>query len=258
MPGGVRSVAMARVDYDRMAASYDRGRALSLDGLEGWRAALAAHLSPLRGLPVLDLGAGTGPFAAAIVRWFDAWVVAVEPSREMRRQARQARPDPRVRFVGGTAELLPLRDRSCGAAWLSTVIHHFDDLPRCARELRRVLAPGGPVLIRSSFPGRHAGITLFRFFPGAGRVAETFPTLESTVDAFQAAGFAFQALQQVPQVTAPSLRASLERVRLRADSTLQALGDEEFTQGLAALERAAAAETTPTPVVDHLDLLVLR
>jgi SAM-dependent methyltransferase len=248
---------MARVDYDQMAASYDRGRALSLEGLEGWRAALTAYLSPPSARPVLDLGAGTGLFADAIATWFDARVVAVEPSAGMRRQARQARWHPRVAYVGGQAERLPLRDRCCGGAWLSTVIHHLGDLPGCARELRRVLKPGSPVLIRSSFPGRHGGITLFRFFPGAGRIAEGFPTVEATVAAFQAAGFGFQALQSVPQVSAPSLRAAVERVRLRADSTLAPLSDDEFAAGLAALERAAAAEPTPTPVVDHLDLLVL-
>lgn len=249
---------MARVDYDQMAASYDRGRLLSLEGLEGWRAALAAWLPPPEGLSVLDLGAGTGLFATAIATWFDVAVVAVEPSAGMRHQARQARADARVAYVGGQAERLPLRDGYCGGAWLSAVIHHIGDLARCARELRRVLAPGGPLLIRSAFPGRHERITLFRFFPGAQRIAETFPTVEATVAAFATAGFAFEALQPVPQVSAPSLRASVDRVRLRADSTLKLLSDEEFAKGLAALERAAAAETTPTPVVDHLDLLVLR
>jgi SAM-dependent methyltransferase len=230
---------MARVDYDQMAASYDRGRALSLEGLEGWRAALTAYLSPPSARPVLELGAGTGLFATAIATWFDADVVAVEPSAGMRRQARQARWHPRVAYLGGQAERLPLRDGCCGSAWVSTVIHHLGDLPGCARELRRVLKPAAPVLIRSSFPGRHQGITLFRFFPGAGRIAEGSPTVE------------------VPQVSAPSLRAAVERVRLRADSTLAPLSDDEFAAGLAALERAAAAEPTPTPVVDHLDLLVL-
>jgi hypothetical protein len=141
---------------------------------------------------------------------------------------------------------------------LSTVIHHFGDLASCPRELRRVLEPGGPVLIRSSFPGHHAGITLFRFFPGARKIAETFPTVQATVAAFATVGFAFESLQPVSQVSAPSLQVAVERVRQRADSTLQPLPDEEFAEGLAALERAAAAETTPTPVIDHLDLLVLR
>jgi ubiquinone/menaquinone biosynthesis C-methylase UbiE len=248
---------MARVNYDQLAASYDRGRGMPLEALEGWRAALAAWLPPASGLPVLDLGAGTGLFAAAIATWFDAWVVGIEPSGEMRRQARQAHAHRRVAYVGGEAERLPLRDHSCAVAWLSTVIHHLGDLAGCARELRRVLEPGGPVLIRSSFPGRHGGISLFRFFPGAGRIAETFPTVEATVAAFAAAGFAVQTLQPVPQVSAPSLRAAMERIRLRADSTLKPLPDEEFAEGLAALERAAAAETTPTPVIDQLDLLVL-
>jgi SAM-dependent methyltransferase len=256
--GWQRDGAMVRVDYDEMAARYDRGRALPPEGLEGWRAAVAAWLPPPGGLPVLDLGAGTGLFADAIATWFGVGVVGVEPSTGMRHQAQQGRAHARVAWVGGQAERLPLRDGCCGGAWLSTVIHHLSDLPGCARELRRVLRAGSPVLIRGSFPGRHQGITLFRFFPGAGRIADTFPTVAATVAAFAAAGFELQTLQQVPQTSAPSLRAAVERVRLRADSTLQPLPDDEFARGLAALERAAAAETTPTPVVDHLDLLVLR
>ncbi len=249
---------MQRVDYDQLAANYDRGRGMPPEALEGWRAALAAWLPPASRRPVLDLGAGTGLFAVTIATWFDVRVVGVEPSGEMRRQARQAHAHRRVAYVGGEAERLPLRHGSCAAAWLSTVIHHLGDLAGCAQELRRVLEPGGPVLIRSSFPGRHGGISLFRYFPGAGRIAEAFPTVEATVAAFAAAGYAFERLQPVRQVSAPSLRAAVERVRLRADSTLRPLPDEEFAEGLAALERAAAAETTPTPVVDHLDLLVLR
>jgi hypothetical protein len=57
---------------DQLAAVYDRDRAVPLDALEPWRAALAAYLPPASGLPVLDLGAGTGLFAAAIARWFGA------------------------------------------------------------------------------------------------------------------------------------------------------------------------------------------
>jgi SAM-dependent methyltransferase len=248
---------MARVDYDRMAAHYEQARSIALDGLEGWREALAAHLPPAGGLPVLDLGAGTGLFAFALARWFDLDVIAVEPSAGMRAQARRRRPHPRVAQVGGRVEQLPLRARSCGAAWLSTVIHHLDDLPGCARALREVLPAGGPVLVRSAFPGRQDGITLFRFFPGARRIAATFPTVEATVEAFAAAGFALESLRPVSQVTAPGLRALAERVRLRADSTLAPLPDDELARGLAALERAAATEPAG-PVVDHLDLLVLR
>jgi hypothetical protein len=141
---------------------------------------------------------------------------------------------------------------------LSTVIHHIQDLKACARELRRVLREGARVLIRSSFPGRHERITLFRFFPAARQIAETFPTIDATTRAFGAAGFAHEALTSVPQVSAPSLATFCERVRLRTDSTLKPLADADFASGMAAIERAIAAQVKPAPVVDYLDLLVLR
>jgi hypothetical protein len=79
---------MARVDYDRVAADYLEGRALPAVGMESWRAAIAPWLPTGAGGPVLDLGAGTGQFAAAIAGWFGVGVVAVEPSSGMRRAAR--------------------------------------------------------------------------------------------------------------------------------------------------------------------------
>jgi SAM-dependent methyltransferase len=251
---------MARVDYDRMAADYAAGRALPPAGLEPWRVAITPWLPDGGGRPVLDLGAGTGQFAAAVAGWFGVRVVAVEPSAGMRGQAASAHPHPAVALLGGRAERLPLRDRCCAWAWVSTVVHHLDDLPAAARELRRVLRPGGPVLVRQAFPDRLDGVTLYRrYFPGAARMAAALlPTVEQVADGFAVAGFRVEALASVTQVSATSLAVYRDKVRLRADTGLRLLADEEFAAGLAALERAAAAETTPAPVTDRLDLLVLR
>ena len=70
-------------------------------------------------------------------------------------------------------------------------------------------------------------------------------------------------MEALPQTGAPSLAALRDRVRDRRhiDTTLAALGDDEFAAGLTALDRAVAEETAAgrtTPVVDRLDLLVLR
>jgi ubiquinone/menaquinone biosynthesis C-methylase UbiE len=94
---------MARIDYDQVAAVYDTDRAVALQTQAPWRAALAGYLPPASGLPVLDLGAGTGLFAAAIAHWFDTTVIAVEPSEGMRQAARTRRADPRVAYVAGSA-----------------------------------------------------------------------------------------------------------------------------------------------------------
>jgi SAM-dependent methyltransferase len=249
---------MHRINYNHMAAVYDRGRAVPLEGLEAWRTALSPYLPPKSRRPVLDVGSGTGIFAYAIAEWFDTDVIAVEPSEGMRQEAIRLRPHRRITYLAGEAEHLPLDDGSCGEAWLSTVIHHIPDLCRCAQEFRRVLCRESRVLIRNAFSGRLDGITLFRFFPEAREVAEGFPSVEVTVNAFRSAGFRMERLESVPQVTASGLQEVYERVRLRADTTLQRINDEEFAQGLEALERAALQEIEPTQVIDRLDLLVLR
>jgi SAM-dependent methyltransferase len=254
---------MARVDYDRMAPDYVEARALPPEGMAPWREAIRPWLPPdvARRSPVLDLGAGTGQFAAAIAGWFGVEVVAV-PSRGMRAQAARAHPHPDVAWVAGVGERLPLAGGSCAWAWVSTVVHHLDDLDAVASELRRVLRPGGPLLVRQAFPGRMEAITLYqRFFPGAGAALVEqgeLPTVERVSAAFAVAGFQVEGLQAVDQVSATSLAAYRDRVRLRADTGLKLLPDDQFAAGLAALDRAAAAETEPTPVVDRIDLLVLR
>jgi len=105
-------------------------------------------------------------------------------------------------------------------------------------------------------------VTLYtRFFPAAGAflaVGGGLPGVERVAAAFAAAGFRVETLQQVAQVSAPSLAAYRDKVRRRADTGLRLLPDDQFAAGLAALDRAVEAETVPAPVVDRLDLLVLR
>jgi ubiquinone/menaquinone biosynthesis C-methylase UbiE len=247
------------VDYERVAGAYRKARTFSLEAIAPWRDAVAHYLADAAPLPALDVGAGTGWFANAFATWFGARMIAIEPSAAMRHEA-QASAHPLVTHVGGRAENLPLRERVGGWAWLSTVIHHIADLPACARELRRVLAPGGRVFIRSAFPGRHEHVTLFRFFPAAAEIAETFPTVEATTRTFARSGFHVERLESVRQVSAPDLATFATHVRAmrHGDSTLARLDDETVARGLAALDAAAAAEHVAAPVVDRLDLLVFR
>jgi SAM-dependent methyltransferase len=244
---------MARIVYDAgAAAAFEANRHTPEEGLDAWRAAVARHVDPVPGTRLLDLGAGTGTWARAFTTWFaGVEVIAVEPAEAMR--ARCVHPDP----LAGHAADIPLGDRSVDAAWLSTVIHHVPDLPVAARELRRVLRPGAPVLMRSLFAGRHDGITLFRYFPEAVRISDTYPSVEDVRAAFAPAGFAVAALERVPQLTASSLGVAAAGLRRDAHTPLKLISDAEYAAGLARL-RAAAAADPAAPVLDTLDLLVLR
>ena len=244
-------------DYERVAAVYDRGRALPPESMLSWRDAVALFIRA--GSPVLDLGAGTGIWAAALVEWFAVDVIAVEPSRAMLTEALRTRPHERVAYLGGRAEQLPIRDSSCGCAWLSTVVHHFADIAAAARDLRRVLVPGGRVLIRNAFAGRSDGITWLKYWPHARPLAEQrWPTVDAVERAFGDAGFQLEGVETVSQQSASSLREYRERLRTRADSTLAVLADEDFLSGMKALDDAVASEDGPQPVIDRLGLMILR
>lgn len=232
--------------YDAVeAASYRVAREVSLPGLSSWRDAVAPYFPP--GSTVLDLGAGTGLFVRAFAEWFPSvTVIAVEPSADMRSASG-------LPMLAGDASSIPLPDASVDAVWMSTVVHHVRDLAAAGAELRRVLRPGGVVVLRSLFRERHQGIGLFRFFPQAVRALSGFPTVDEVADGM---GFAVDRLEPVPQVTAESLAEKASTVRWEADTVLRSLSAEEFSEGRSRLLEAAAVESGP--VVDHLDLLVLK
>jgi ubiquinone/menaquinone biosynthesis C-methylase UbiE len=240
---------VARVDYDQQAEFYDRGRTLPAEGVQIWMVTARRHVREAR--RILDLGAGTGRFSAALAETYDADVYAVEPSAGMREQAR-TKPHELVHVVAGKAEAIPLPDASCDIAWLSNVVHHFDDLDLAARELRRVV--NGTVFVRGAFGGV-AVPSLYRFFPGAQRIVDSMPTKPDVIDAFERAGFGSFLSEKVDQLLAHSLADMVPRIAARADTTLELISDEEFAKGLADLE--AAAEREQGPVHDSLDLLVI-
>jgi ubiquinone/menaquinone biosynthesis C-methylase UbiE len=257
------------MSYDEQtAAAFKAVREIPRDGLSEWREAARRHLRPLPGMTLVDIGAGTGAFSAAFADWFGLSVLAVEPSAAMRSQIPRT---PSIRVLEGDASDLPLADETADAAWLSLVIHHVPNLEAAAREIRRVLRPGAPVLIRQGFPDRYEPsgslkqdrIELVRWFPETARIANTFPSLEATCAAFGAAGFRREALEQVRETYSTSLADFLGQVdTLRhADTTLRNLTEEEFRRGKERLRRAvreAENAATPEPRSNWLDLLVLR
>jgi SAM-dependent methyltransferase len=235
-------------------------REVPRDGLGEWREAIRRHLRPSPGMTLADIGAGTGAFAAAFSDWFGLGILAVEPSAAMRAQIPRR---PGIQVLEGHATALPLPDGSADAAWLSTVIHHIPGLEAAAREIRRVLRPGAPVLIRQAFPGRAGRIELVRWFPETARTIDTYPSVEQACQAFAAAGFRQDALEQVPQTYPASLAEFLGQADTfrHADTTMRNLTEEEFLRGKERLRRAAQhAEETPNPEprTSWLDLLVLR
>jgi ubiquinone/menaquinone biosynthesis C-methylase UbiE len=106
---------------------------------------------------VLDVGCGPGSAAREAARR-GAAVTGVDPAPLMLGLARYLSrrvAGGKIAFEEGTAEALPVPDQSATVAWAISSAHHWGSVGAGLREIRRVLAPGGKLLIaeRLTRPG---------------------------------------------------------------------------------------------------------
>ncbi len=152
--------------FDMSAQYYDRLSWLLGFGTDFWyrrQALMRAGLAP--GMSMLDVGCGTGLSAAAamqIVGPSDR-IIGVEPSRGMLDEAlRRQRLHSGIR---GLAERLPVDDDTFDFVCMSFALRHVIDLRTAFEEFRRVLKPGGRLLIvEMTIPSPGLVYQLLRFY----------------------------------------------------------------------------------------------
>ena len=158
-------------DYDSFAEAYSAEKEASLLNAYYERPAMLALAGDVAAA-ILDAGCGSGPlFAAlrdrgAIVTGFDKSAGMVELAR--RRLGDDA--DLQVADLGGP---LPFPDGRFDGVIASLVLHYLEDWGPALAELRRVLKPGGRVLVSVEHP---FAITLMHARPAARLTISRPPT----------------------------------------------------------------------------------
>lgn len=109
---------------------------------------LAIELSDLRsGDRLADIGCGPG-VAVKRARAMGAEAIGVDPARVMLRVAHlRWRSDPGIDWRIGTAESLPVDDEWAQVVWSLAAVHHWADVDAALAEARRVLTPGGRLVV---------------------------------------------------------------------------------------------------------------
>ena len=138
--------------FNRVARRYDAANRVMSGGIDVvWRKkAIARLLEGLGETPrILDLGAGTLDGALEIARRAPgARVAAADFAREMLRAGRgKLRPGAAIDTHTADGHDLPYRDAAFDGAFSAFCVRNLRDLPRGLRELRRVVRPGGRVVI---------------------------------------------------------------------------------------------------------------
>jgi ubiquinone/menaquinone biosynthesis C-methylase UbiE len=147
--------------FDRRAASYESGfTSRWRDPVQ--RGSLAA-LDLTAEDRVLDVGCGTGAASRAAAE-LAGTVVGIDLSPQMIRQAvRLADRIENVHFEVADVEKLPFGDHEFTSVLCSNSFHHYPDPLRATREMARVLAPGGRLVIGDACADRATARIADRF-----------------------------------------------------------------------------------------------
>jgi ubiquinone/menaquinone biosynthesis C-methylase UbiE len=154
--------ARAKHQFEQWSDTYDRsllnlflfrpGYIVAMEEVARWRAANRER-TPFR---LLDVGCATGTFASLLAG--SPWpveVLGLDYSAAMCSSAaeklRGHRSPRNVRFLNADSEHIPLADASVDVITCSNSFHHYPHQQAVVREMSRVLAPGGRLIIIDGF-----------------------------------------------------------------------------------------------------------
>jgi ubiquinone/menaquinone biosynthesis C-methylase UbiE len=147
-----------RVDYDAIAGVYDRR--YQQNDFSGVENAVTSFAGSNPGARVVEVGCGTGRWLR-LLRAKGIKATGMDASSGMLSRAQSP-------VVQAVAEQLPYASGSIDRVFCVNALHHFSDKVAFVGEARRVLRPGGQLMIVGLDP--HAGIDrwyVYDYFPSA-------------------------------------------------------------------------------------------
>ncbi len=140
-------LAYVRRLFNGTAQYYDQANRLFSFGTGAWYRRRALRRAGLRrGMRLLDVAVGTGLVASAARQIMGpaSDIVGLDLSTRMLLEARRKLP---IALVQADAETLPLADASVDFISMGYALRHVGDLAVAFAEFRRVLRPGGRLLL---------------------------------------------------------------------------------------------------------------
>lgn len=143
--------------FDEISSSYDLLNHLLSLGIDfTWRKRVVNEIRKrysweYQPVNVLDVATGTGDLALAIAKPANFFVTGIDLAEgmlEMARKKLRSRPTPNpVFFLSGDAEQLRYPDHHFDVVTVAFGVRNFENLTQGLSEMRRVLKPGGLMLI---------------------------------------------------------------------------------------------------------------
>ena len=201
-------------DYDSFAEAYSAGNEVGLINGYYTRPAVLDLAGDVAGRRILDAGCGSGPLSA-VLRERGATMTGFDSSAKMLELARRRLGPGADLHLADLGNPLPFPDGAFDDVVACLVLHYLEDWTAPLAELRRVLRPGGRLIVAVDHP-----FAVNLMHREAGREPDYFATynhtaqwdmggqsvlmsfwhrpLHAMTDAFTAAGFRIAVISEPP------------------------------------------------------------
>jgi len=198
--------------FNDISGKYDfLNHFLSLGVDYRWRRKFVRSLAAFKPRRILDVATGTGDLAVLISSLDQAAVTGIDLAANMLAIAEKKILDKglndRITFRQADAENIPFPDDSFDAVTVAFGVRNFEDLEKGLSEMRRVLKPGGVMMILefshpASFPWKQGYGFYSRYvIPFVGRMVSknknAYSYLPESVAAFPSGNDFLEVLQRV-------------------------------------------------------------
>ncbi len=138
--------------FDTISDNYDRlNRVISLGIDQSWRKKVIKRVIDHQPETVLDVATGTGDLVIALAASTATELVGLDLSKGMlnagEQKIRDKQLQDRISMRQGDAEAIPYEDDHFDAITVAFGVRNFENLEKGLKEMRRVLKPGGLVVI---------------------------------------------------------------------------------------------------------------
>ncbi|QNE19193.1 class I SAM-dependent methyltransferase [Kribbella qitaiheensis] len=217
---------MTATDYDNFAKAYAAENESGLFNAYYARPAVLRLAGDVSGRRILDAGCGSGPLSVAL-RDEGAVVAGFDASAAMLDLARERLGDDADVQVADLRAPLPYADAEFDDVVASLVLHYLEDWTGPLAELRRVVKPGGRLIVAVNHPSAYAIVYPEADYFAVTQYSEDYVMdgqtvwltfwhrpLHAMTDAFAAAGFRIVTVSEPPP--APDTPAELLPAELPA------------------------------------------
>lgn len=230
------------INYDQISTTYDNVRQADLD--------LVNHLMSESQISnqssVLDIGCGTGNYAALLQTISHAHIYGIEQSEGMLTKARQK--NPHLVIEQGDAEQLPFASNTFDLVYMTDVIHHIPHIDIMFAEIHRVLKPHAKCCIATQSHSQIDKRPITTFFPATAVVDKArYPDIQQIVTSATTQNLTLLKTISINEDNPIVLDEDyLALVRSKGYSMLRLISEVDFQVGLNRLEQQLAVGNIKT------------